>query len=58
MQNCDFCVNNQTDEDGERYCVYAGAMDEDEMVRLMTRKDAGCPFFEPGDEYKLVQKQN
>ena len=33
-------------------------MDGDEMTRYLSRSTAACPFFEPGDEYKIVQKQN
>jgi hypothetical protein len=58
MKNCDVCINNLTDEDGGHYCTWMGSMDEDEMERLMSRADAPCPFWEPGDEYKIVQKQN
>ncbi len=58
MKNCDCCLNNLVDDDGEHYCTYMGTMDEDEMVRYMARDDAPCPFWEPGDEYKIVQKQN
>ena len=34
------------------------ALDEDEMARYLARNTAACPFFEPGDEYKIVSKQN
>ena len=33
-------------------------LDEDEMARYLSCSTAACPFFEPGDEYKIVQKQN
>ena len=58
MERCDICLNNVTDEYGEPYCARAAALDEDEYVLLMARSDAPCPFFEPGDEYKIVRRQN
>jgi len=58
MKNCDACLNNLSDDEGWRYCAYAVDLDEDEMGRLLTRDDAACPFWEPNNEYKLVQKQN
>ena len=33
-------------------------LDEDEMARYLSCRTAACPFFEPGDEYKIVAKQN
>ena len=48
---CEICLNNVQDE-------YGSCLDEDEMARYLSRSTAACPFFEPGDEYKIVQKQN
>ncbi len=50
---CEFCLNNLQDEYGSYYCAQGGALDEDEMARYLSRSTA-CPFFEPGDEYKIV----
>lgn len=58
MPRCDLCLNNQTDEYGESYCNFADSLDEDEYVRLMAHPNDICPFFEGGDEYKIVRKQN
>ena len=48
MKNCDCCLNNLIDDDGEHYCTYMGSMDEDEMVHMMARDDA-ADGAEPGD---------
>ena len=45
---CELCLNN----------VQGAALDEDEMARYLAHNTAACPFFEPGDEYKIVSKQN
>jgi hypothetical protein len=55
---CAQCRNNAQDEDGEFYCAQSLALDEDEMERYMTRRTVGCPFYESGDEYTTVRKQN
>ena len=34
------------------------ALDEDEMARYLAHATAACPFYEPGDEYKIVHRQN
>lgn len=39
---CELCLNNL----------------QDEMARYLSCRTAACPFFEPGDEYKIVAKQN
>lgn len=55
---CECCVNNTLDEEGYACCARAGALDEDEMARYLAGGMARCPFFEPGDEYTLVRRQN
>ena len=52
------CLNNLQDEYGSYYCAQGSALDEDEMARYLSCRTAACPFFEPGDEYKIVAKQN
>lgn len=54
---CEICLNNVQDETGSYYCAEGGSLDEDEMARYLARTTAACPFFEPGDEYKIVNKQ-
>ena len=51
---CEVCLNNVQDEYGSYYCAEGGSLDEDEMARYLSRSTAACPFFEPGDEYKIV----
>lgn len=55
---CELCLNNLQDEYGSYYCAQGSALDEDEMARYLSCRTAACPFFEPGDEYKIVAKQN
>lgn len=55
---CEVCLNNVCDEYGSYYCAHGGQLDEDEMARYLSRSTAACPFFEPGDEYSIVKKQN
>ena len=52
------CVNNVPDEYGICYCAQGAALDEDEMARYLSRSTRACPFFEAGDEYSIVRKQN
>ena len=55
---CEYCLNNQQDEYGSCYCAEGSALDEDEMDRYLSHTTLSCPYFEPGDEYKIVRKQN
>ena len=52
-------MNYVYDEEYDCYTCEQGAeLDEDEMARYLSCRTAACPFFEPGDEYKIVAKQN
>ena len=53
---CDECMNFGYDEELEEYeCqVY---LDEDDMARYLSRNYTCCPYFQGGDEYKIVRKQ-
>ena len=55
--SCEFCAHYEYDDEMDCY-VCEMNLDEDEMARYLSRSTAACPFFEPGDEYKIVQKQN
>ena len=57
MTNCEACAYYSYDEDYECY-ICEMDLDEDEMARYLAHNTAACPFFEPGDEYKIVSKQN
>lgn len=54
--NCDCCINYTYDEEYECYTCDVD-LDEDEMVRFMTNSFDNCPYFQLGDEYKIVKKQ-
>ncbi len=55
---CEVCLNNVQDEYGSWYCAQGPALDEDEMAHYLAYRISACPFFEPGDEYKIIHKQN
>lgn len=55
---CQYCLNNLEDEYGMQYCARAGVLDEDEMARYLSGRTTECPFFEPGDDYTIVRRQN
>ena len=57
MTQCETCCFYNYDEEYDEYICDVD-LDEDEMARYLSRSTAACPFFEPGDEYKIVQKQN
>ena len=54
---CEDCEFYDYDENWETYTCRV-SLDEDEMARYLAHSTAACPFFEPGDEYKIVSKQN
>lgn len=54
--DCNTCVFYAYDEDYEDYFCQAN-MDEDDVVRLMTDKDFGCPYYQLDDEYGVVRHQ-
>lgn len=54
--NCELCANYTYDEDYE--CMVCEMdLDEDEMARYLTRTFDRCPYFQMGDEYRIVRKQ-
>ena len=54
--NCDECAHLYYDEDYEEY-LCAADMDEYDYARLMNNPRSTCPFYQNGDEYKVVRKQ-
>ncbi|MDD7210362.1 MAG: DUF6472 family protein [Lachnospiraceae bacterium] len=53
---CELCAYFWIDEeDGEGECQVN--LDEDDMMRLLTGTENGCPYFRMDDEYKVVRKQ-
>lgn len=55
--SCEWCVNYNWDESCGGY-VCGACLDEDEMDRFLRGGTGQCPWFQMGDEYKIVQKQN
>ena len=54
--NCECCGNYAYNEEYECYeCMVS--LDEDEMGRFMTNTFDQCPYFQYGDEYRIVRKQ-
>ncbi|MBQ3794356.1 MAG: hypothetical protein II798_08655 [Lachnospiraceae bacterium] len=56
MSQCDTCTYYVYDEDYESY-VCDMDMDEDDYGRIMQGHSRGCPYYQDGDEYKVVKHQ-
>ncbi len=54
---CEFCANYSYDYESENYVCDIN-LDMDEMEKFMGGSYSDCPYFENGDEYNLVRKQN
>ena len=51
------CMYYEYDEEYEEYCCTV-SMDEDELYRMNGDPAGGsCPYYRPGDDYKIVHKQ-
>ncbi len=53
---CEECNFYMYDEDYEEY-ICSVNMDEDEYFRFINDSGYQCPYFQSGDEYKIVRKQ-
>lgn len=53
---CEFCAFCSYDEEDESYYCQAN-LDEDEMERFLSAAADACPFWQPGDEYRLSRRQ-
>ncbi|HHV99938.1 MAG TPA: hypothetical protein GXX36_10290 [Clostridiaceae bacterium] len=53
---CECCVYYVFDDEYNCYACQID-LDEDEMVRFMTRSYDDCPYFRFNDEYKTARKQ-
>ena len=53
---CEECANYVFDDDEEEY-VCCVSMDEDDYIRLNTDSHFQCPYYQCGDEYKIVRHQ-
>ena len=54
---CDFCAYYDYDDELEQYVCEIN-LDEDEMLNFLSFQTQNCPYFNPYDEYKVVEKQN
>jgi hypothetical protein len=54
---CDSCAFYDYDEDYDSYICRID-FDEDELIRFMQGNGNECPYYNPYDEYKIVNKQN
>ncbi len=54
--NCDCCINYIYDDEYECYTCQMN-LDEDEMMRFLSKSIDDCPYFRLNDEYKIVRKQ-
>ena len=57
MSACENCLYYEYDELTDEYACSVD-LDMDEAERFLSFSDRGCPFFNPGDEYSIVRKQN
>ena len=53
---CDNCAYYVYDEDYDCYECEIN-LDEDEMEKFLSYSDFECPYYNPYDEYKIVNKQ-
>lgn len=54
--NCEECMHFFYDDEMGFY-VCEMDLDQDEMEGFLRGQMKACPFYEPGDEYKIVRKQ-
>ena len=54
--SCEMCSNYVYDEDYDYY-VCEMDLDEDEMRLFIQGEFQGCPYFQYGDEYRIVRHQ-
>ena len=54
--SCDTCAYLEYDEDDEAYYCSVD-MDEDDFSRLSGSGFKECPYYQDGDEYKVVRHQ-
>ena len=57
MSNCELCSNYSYDEQTETYACGV-ELDMDEYEAFLTGRFSRCPYYDPGDEYSIVRKQN
>ena len=55
MAECDTCGNLIYDDEAEEYICDINM--EDDLVRFLSDRHSNCPFYQNGDEYRIVRKQ-
>lgn len=53
---CEYCMHYDYNEEYECYECDTN-LDEDELLRFLSDAQAQCPYFQCGDEYKVIRKQ-
>ena len=53
---CEECANYVYDDEYEEY-VCMISMDEDDYARLQNDSHYQCPYYQCGDEYRIVRHQ-
>ena len=56
QSNCETCMYFGYDEEFEEYFCEVN-LDEDEMGRFLSNTMYQCPYYQSGDEYRIVRKQ-
>ena len=56
MDKCESCAFYSYDEAYDDY-ICEMDLDEDEMVRFLSRSADACPYWRPGDDYCTARKQ-
>ena len=54
--DCESCANFIYDDEYEEYLCDIN-LDEDEYMRYISDRDYECPYYQCGDDYKIVRKQ-
>ncbi|MCC8027445.1 MAG: DUF6472 family protein [Clostridium sp.] len=54
--SCESCGNYVYEEESDCYICEVN-LDEDEMVRFLSDSMYQCPYYQSGDEYRIVRKQ-
>ena len=57
VDQCESCYNYAYDENAECYTCTV-ELDMDEYETFLSGCLSRCPYYDPGDEYSVVRKQN
>ncbi len=57
ITQCECCAYYVYDDEYDCYECEID-LDEDEAARFLSYSNFECPYYNPYDEYKIVQKQN